>query len=102
MYNQNLTINSVGGECRELLSYNCSREGREKEERSRRARERQQQVMREFAQKQQQFISAMESMDGAAPMQWDEEETDKCYTCVICNTCAPSEPHDPQVTRPDL
>lgn len=76
---------------------NC-RERREKEERSRRARDRQQQLMREFARRQQQFMSAMQSMEGtdAAAMEWEEEEAvEKDYDCVICNTTAPTTAADP-------
>lgn len=73
------------------------RERREKEERSRRARERQQQLMREFARRQQQFLSAMETMEGAegAAMDWQEEDLERDYDCVICNTTAPTTPADP-------
>ncbi|XP_032517089.2 E3 ubiquitin-protein ligase Ubr3 [Danaus plexippus] len=78
---------------RERQAEQRARERREKEERSRRARDRQQQLMREFARRQQQFMSAMESMEGA-PMEW-EEEVQRDYDCVICNTTAPTTPHDP-------
>lgn len=75
-----------------------NRERREKEERSRRARERQQQLMREFARRQEQFMSAMQSMDGTevGAMDWEEEEAvERDYDCVICNTTAPTTPADP-------
>lgn len=72
----------------------CVRERREKEERSRRARERQQAVMREFARRQQQFLSAMRAEAGDA-MDWEDEQPARDYDCVICNTTAPATHHDP-------
>lgn len=54
--------------------------------------------MREFQRRQQQFMSAMQSMDGSegGGMEWEEEEAvEKDYDCVICNTTAPTSAQDP-------
>ncbi|XP_064072729.1 E3 ubiquitin-protein ligase Ubr3 [Vanessa tameamea] len=79
---------------RERQAEQRARERREKEERSRRARDRQQQLMREFARRQQQFLSAMAGLGAAEDMEW-EDEVQRDYDCVICNTTAPSTPQDP-------
>ncbi|XP_013181707.1 PREDICTED: E3 ubiquitin-protein ligase UBR3-like, partial [Papilio xuthus] len=79
---------------RERQAEQRARERREKEERSRRARERQQAVMREFARRQQQFLSAMRAEAGDA-MDWEDEQPARDYDCVICNTTAPATHHDP-------
>ncbi|XP_037868471.1 E3 ubiquitin-protein ligase Ubr3 [Bombyx mori] len=77
---------------RERHAEHLARERAEKEERSRRARERQEQVMREFAARQQRFLSSMRDMDDE---EWVEEPLEPDYTCVICNTCAPASAADP-------
>ncbi|CAK1554542.1 unnamed protein product [Leptosia nina] len=79
---------------RERQAEQRARERREKEERTRRARERQAQVMRDFARKQQQFLSAVRQLEGE-DMEWDEEMVARDYDCVICNTTAPAALHDP-------
>lgn len=78
---------------RERQAEQRARERREKEERARRARERQQQLMREFARRQQQFLAAVGA--GAADVMDWEDEPQRDYDCVICNTTAPSTPQDP-------
>ncbi|KAI5639121.1 E3 ubiquitin-protein ligase Ubr3 [Phthorimaea operculella] len=84
---------------RERQAEQRAREKREKEERSRRAKERQQQLMKEFQQRQKQFLSAMQSMEanegGTMDWEWEEEEAERDYDCVICNTTAPTTPQDP-------
>ncbi|KAJ8731652.1 hypothetical protein PYW07_004816 [Mythimna separata] len=47
---------------------------------------------------QQQFMSAMQTLDGteAGAMEWEEEEAvERDYDCVICNTTTPTTPSDP-------
>ncbi|CAG9786509.1 unnamed protein product [Diatraea saccharalis] len=80
---------------RERQAEQRARERREKEERSRRARERQAAVMREFARRQQQFMSHVRA--AAQHMEWDEDRAppERHYDCVICNTTAPASHHDP-------
>ncbi|CAG4991843.1 unnamed protein product [Colias eurytheme] len=79
---------------RERQAEQRARERREKEERSRRARERQAALMREFARKQAQFLSAVRQLEGEH-MEWDDEPVARDYDCVICNTTAPAALHDP-------
>ncbi|VVC93978.1 unnamed protein product [Leptidea sinapis] len=91
---------------REREAEQRARERREKEERSRRARERQAAVMREFARRQQQFLSAVRQLEGEQGERMEcegesegegEWETWRArdYDCVICNTRARASAHDP-------
>ncbi|XP_028172665.1 E3 ubiquitin-protein ligase Ubr3 [Ostrinia furnacalis] len=80
---------------RERQAEQRARERREKEERSRRARDRQAAVMREFARKQQQFLSHVQAAAASEQMDWDADEPLRHYDCVICNTTAPASHHDP-------
>ncbi|RVE45885.1 hypothetical protein evm_009484 [Chilo suppressalis] len=74
---------------RERQAEQRARERREKEERSRRARERQAAVMREFARRQQQFMTHLRA--NADHMEWDDcLAPERHYDCVICNTTAPA------------
>ncbi|CAH0715854.1 unnamed protein product, partial [Brenthis ino] len=79
---------------RERQAEQRARERRERDERARRARERQQQLMREFARRQQQFLAAMAGAP-AADAAASDDEPQRDYACVICNTTAPASHADP-------
>lgn len=77
------------------------REAVEKEERRKRARERQMKMMQDFANKQKQFMQAANAANNLETGMEDEEELyeeqprEKEYDCIICNCTTPSTDTNP-------
>lgn len=82
---------------RERQAEQKARENREKDERSKRARERQQKLMQEFADKQKEFMEqAGGGMDCCDEDEYEiEQQREKEYHCIICNTSSPSTELNP-------
>lgn len=92
---------------RERMAEQAAFESREKEERSKRAKDRQQKLMEEFAKKQKKFMEmASKGMDGAEPLDADndlpedgaafeEKPREKEYVCIICNNTSASTETNP-------
>lgn len=93
---------------RERMAEQAAFESREKEERSKRAKDRQQKLMEEFAKKQKRFMEmAAKGMDGAEPLDADadqpeegeeafeEKPREKEYVCIICNNTSASTETNP-------